>query len=254
MTAGTFVAAIWTAIADADTMITVCWLVAFVVLSVFWMIRYKSRAKPYHFKRDKHFEAKTLYLAELADSEGYITGRVIENCTVYGPGVLMTYLGDETSFQDCEWLPPGSPAGWAVAIPHTDPSGSIRLRRTVFRGCRFFNVGVNTGPMAIERIPVPIGHSLESLLIHKTWRLHFNSSRSKELRFGAGGQIVVGANHNESSWVLDNSTLLLLRPDGSIHNRFVWNLSNNRFVSTNSHDVYAVSTHRIRDQFLEMSS
>lgn len=261
MSAGALIGAVWSAIAGARSIVVVALLVPGALLGALFVARYRAHSRTHVYLRAKHIANRTVRLVELADEHGWVVGRLIEGCTIYGPGVLMTYKGDNSTFDGCEWLPTGAPNGWAVAASGTDPAGSVRLKQTTFRNCRLCNIGINTGPVTVKQVDpsegevssgqMPADADLERFLLTSVWRHYFQGSKSKIMRFGKGGLILTGANQNEATWRLEQRQLVFLRSDGTVHNRFAFNLSEGRFRSTNSPDSYAVLRHRIRDQYLE---
>jgi hypothetical protein len=95
---------------------------------------------------------------------------------------------------------------------------------------------------------------LAGVLQARTWRLFYNPKagpgRSKIMRFGANGTIVLGANQNEAAWRTHDGRLELLDSGGGVHSRFNYDASNRRFSHTNDPDTGSITKHGIRDQFL----
>jgi hypothetical protein len=96
---------------------------------------------------------------------------------------------------------------------------------------------------------------IESLIVRQTWRLFYNPrvpglSKSKPIRFGAGGKILEGHNNNETAWRAQNGLLELLNDQGGVHGRFYYSPTDQRFFSTNDPDIGAITKHRIQDQYL----
>lgn len=88
------------------------------------------------------------------------------------------------------------------------------------------------------------GSLIKQRLVNSPWRLHFNpksgSRGSKLMLFGPDGEILEGANKNESKWKVKNGMLELVQEDGKIHSRFEYSFEENRFDHTNDEDTLSL--------------
>jgi hypothetical protein len=76
------------------------------------------------------------------------------------------------------------------------------------------------------------GADLYQVLTGRLFRLYFNPPRYKHIQFEAGGRIGEGRNDNEATWRVVDNHLELVQADGSVHNRFAFDLTQARFVAT----------------------
>lgn len=112
-----------------------------------------------------------------------------------------------------------------------------------------------TGHSGATEQPTPTAdQEFAGVLQAGQWRLFFNpkagAGRSKIMRFGADGSIVIGANQNEASWRMRSGRLELLDSNGGVHSRFNYDATSRRFSHTNDPDTGSITKHGIRDQFL----
>jgi len=96
---------------------------------------------------------------------------------------------------------------------------------------------------------------LTDILLATRFRLFFNPnvpglSQTKIMRFGKDGAILEGGNNNESSWRIRGDFLELVNSDGSVHSRFYYSPTDQRFYHTNEPDTGSIQKHGIRDQYM----
>jgi hypothetical protein len=94
--------------------------------------------------------------------------------------------------------------------------------------------------------------TLEQRLKQPGWVLNYNPkfpNRTKPISFEGDGSIGDGRNDNENRWSLDNNQLVMIRADGSEHNRFEYDAQTDRFISHR-----ASSVHKITGQYIYRES
>lgn len=104
---------------------------------------------------------------------------------------------------------------------------------------------------------VQASQMVRSVLVCGRWSLCFrpdqpsrNDGGKKEIGFQDNGEIGIGRNQNEWTWVLKGRMLQIRRRSGQLHNVFRWNVDTGRFESTNQ-DSFALNEHQIHDQYIE---
>jgi hypothetical protein len=103
--------------------------------------------------------------------------------------------------------------------------------------------------------PAELQRKFPELLTERAWRLFFNPripglAKSKIMRFAPEGAILEGQNENEASWRVRSDFLELLNDRGTVHGRFYYSPTDQRFYSTNDPDIGSIIKHGVRDQYL----
>jgi len=225
-----------------------------------WRVKRAPQPSDRSRRMPRHITGKTIQITDLADDNGRVADRTIEDCEVWGPAILITYKDqiDKCVMDDVEHVTPG-PREWNAARIGDDPAGSVRLIRTVFKRCRFHNIGyVMPRPEEHEQRSKSTstitddkrsGTGLSELLLTRAWRLSISGGRTKRMTFGQGGVVVDGRNDHEHAWSLDGSTLTFFTPDNVVYNVMQWTEDVNGFVSINAPNSLACK-HGFRDQLL----
>lgn len=108
------------------------------------------RSLPPDMVSSRHISNRNFRIMELVDTDNVIRKRTIEDCTLFGPGVLVqtghgpnyfiegTLVGEEDSFF------------WELAPDQQAVQGAIGIENCTFRNCRFSEIGV-AGPAHFVR-------------------------------------------------------------------------------------------------------
>lgn len=78
-------------------------------------------------------------LNDLADAEGYISNLLVQDCTVYGPAVVV--FGG-VNFTGCTFDPDAESVLWPVQRGRATVTGALMFRNCSFENCRFVGVGL----------------------------------------------------------------------------------------------------------------
>ena len=87
-------------------------------------------------------------LVDIPRVRGIVDSRTFENCTIYGPAVIVIFGGSLTScvFDTAD----GAPASLLWRASQTTVVGAIGLRNCTFRNCRFKGRGVGGSEKTLE--------------------------------------------------------------------------------------------------------
>jgi hypothetical protein len=86
--------------------------------------------------------------------------------------------------------------------------------------------------------------ALEQRLKEPGWILNYNPqfpNKTKPISFEEDGSIGEGRNANEHRWRLEQGQLIMIREDGEEHNRFLYDPTTDRFVSTRPSSKHGIA-------------
>ncbi|MFN8559321.1 MAG: hypothetical protein U0531_18950 [Dehalococcoidia bacterium] len=92
------------------------------------------------WKAEQHLSHRSFHISELASDDGFIIGRTFEDCTIYGPAVILPV--DHVTFENNTFEAEREALFWEIPDDREVVVGAIGLKSCVFRRCIFRGVGI----------------------------------------------------------------------------------------------------------------
>jgi hypothetical protein len=98
------------------------------------------------WKDERHITHRSFRIVDLLGQNDYIVDRIFEDCTIYGPAVVVPL--DHTVFDQCVLDAPPDALLWEVPEDRQFIVGAIGLIRCTLRRCHLRGLGI-AGPKAM---------------------------------------------------------------------------------------------------------
>lgn len=92
------------------------------------------------WQTDNHIVQRTFRIVDLAPNDDIIRGRTFEDCTIYGPAVLLPL--DNVTLEDNTFEADLEAFFWELPEERTHVLGAVGLSECVFRRCIFRRIGL----------------------------------------------------------------------------------------------------------------
>lgn len=106
------------------------------------------RSLPPDVASSRHISNRHFRIIELVDTDNVIRNRVIDDCTLFGPAVLMQTGHGPCYFQEDVVVGDEDTFFWTLAPNQEAVQGAIGIENCTFRKCRFSDMGM-AGPMEL---------------------------------------------------------------------------------------------------------
>lgn len=101
------------------------------------------------WKDERHITHRSFRIVDLVGDEYIIRGRTFEDCTIYGPAVVVPL--DQIAFEHNSFDGPLEAILWEIPDEKNFIVGAIGLTDCIFRRCQFRGIGIAGNHSLIEK-------------------------------------------------------------------------------------------------------